>query len=644
MQSCRFFLFKVVRNFQLGVQLRHLLMLLLLVLTCVLATAAMAKEHIVEKAWLEDPQGTLAWPEIQKSQPRRFEGTLTKGFGDSVMWLRLRINPHAHATPTQATSRLILRIRPVYLDDIRVYDPLAPGGLVSVTGDTHHPRQEEFRGLDFLVPIERGSQPRDIWLRLASTSTRQIDVQALNIDDLNVRAHTQSLVFSGYVGLVAILAIWGMLHWLFSRESVIGAFALMQTFALLFALSSLGHLRAFWPEEWPAWILNETTTVFSITAVTAAQWFHIKLIREFDLPSYIRWIHRIIIGLLPVKFLLLLMEMPTSALHLNMNEVLISPVVFMVSIVFAKPWDDNAKHRPTLPRWLMAGFYFLLLVVLTGAALPALGITQSSEVALYIVQLHGLVTAFLVLLMLQYRANLINVQQRETGLALERSLLQTQHERAVREEQEKLLAMLAHELKTPLATMHMRLDSNASGSQEIKQAIRDMNNVIDRCQQTLQLSDRQLVQHIEATDMVAMVVNAVSASQEPQRFRLDLPEKLVIQTDPQLCFIVLNNLIENACKYAANNTEIQIRLSIDSLKDPNDRLKLEIINQPGQAGWPDSDKVFDKYYRSPHARRQAGTGLGLFLVKNLVEIMRGKIEYIPTECNVHFELYLPTQA
>jgi signal transduction histidine kinase len=605
------------------------------------STSAFAKDHIVERAWLEDPQGTLGWPEVQERSTRIFQGTLTKGFGESIIWLRLRIDPLAHSVPARSQDRLILRIRPVYLDDIRVYDPLVPGGLAGVTGDTHHPRQDEFHGLDFLIPVAKGSQPRDIWLRMASTSTRQIDVQALSIDDLNIRAHTQSLVFSGYVGLVAILTIWGIVYWFFSREAVIGAFGIMQTGALFFALSSLGHLRAVWPPEWPAWVLHEATTVFSLTAVTSAEWFHVKLTGEFDLPPWIRSLHRTIIGLLPIKFLLLMMGMTTAALRLNMSEVLIAPVVFMVSVVLARGWGRGLEHRPPLSHEVMVGFYFLLLVVVMGAALPALGVSQSSEVALYIVQLHGLVTAFLVLLMLQYRANVLNRQQRETRLALERSLLQTQQERTVREEQEKLLAMLAHELKTPLATMHMRLDSSAPGSREIKQAIRDMNNVIDRCQQTLQLSDRQLVPHIESVDMVGIVANAVSACQQPERIQLDLPEQMWVQADSQLCFIVLNNLIENACKYAASNTPILIRSNSSNLGTTNDLIKLEVINQPGQASWPDADKVFDKYYRSPHARRQAGTGLGLFLVRNLVEVMQGRIQYTPTETFIRFELYLP---
>jgi K+-sensing histidine kinase KdpD len=254
---------------------------------------------------------------------------------------------------------------------------------------------------------------------------------------------------------------------------------------------------------------------------------------------------------------------------------------------------------------------------------------------------HGLVTAFLVLLMLQYRAHVIQQQQQQVALALERSQMQVQQERDIRTEQEKLLAMLAHELKTPLATMHMRLDANASGSREIKQAIRDMNGVIERCQQTLQLSDRQLVPQADRLDMVGLVRDAVSACTQPERVRLDMPGHLHLRADRQLCFIVLNNLLENACKYAAPDSPIDVRLFTAQDAHGAAVMQLEISNplSPGDA--PEAQHIFDKYYRSPHARRQAGTGLGLYLVRNLMQVMGGQIDYRPTAEQVRFVLQLP---
>ena len=327
-----------------------------------------------------------------------------------------------------------------------------------------------------------------------------------------------------------------------------------------------------------------------------------------------------------------------------MTEVLVSPLVFLMAVMLSQGWSaDHTGPRPALARPVVVGLYALLVFVLVAAALPGLGWTTGDEIPLYVVQAHGLVTAFLVLMLLQYRAHVMQKQQRHTALALERSLLQTQQERSVREEQEKLLTMLAHELKTPLATMHMRLDATSSGSREIKQAIRDMDSVIERCVQTNQLGDRQLTAHFETVDVVNILKDATSSCNQPERIHMDLPTQLLAQTDKQLLFIVLNNLLENAFKYAEPKTPILVRLwSEQSLNSGVTGLQLEVCNIPGTAGWPDPDKVFDKYYRSPNARRQAGTGLGLFLVRNVVQILGGRIDYLPDVSRIRFLLQLPS--
>ena len=599
-----------------------------------------AQDHITQRAWYEDSSGQLSWAEVQSRSFQPYQGLLSKGFGASVIWLRLHIDPAAHETSTQDPQRLILRIRPVYLDDIQVYDPLVPHGLAGIIGDLHHPRLDEFHGLDFLLPITRGTQARDIWLRLSSNSTRQIDVQALNLSDLNHRTHLQSLLFATYVGLVLMLTIWGLAHWFLGHERLIGVFGLSQLMALGFALGALGHLRVLWPASWPAWVLDQTNSAFAMLAVSTAIAFHSLLIREFGPPRWWRYVHTGVLVFLPVKLLMLAGGWGRIALNLNMLEVLMAPPVFLVTVLLCTGWQAPAGQRPVLSRPVVIVFYALLIVMLAMASLPGLGLIKGSEVALYIVQVHGLAAALWILLMLQYRAHMRGLQQHDTAMALERSELQIQQEREVREAQAQLLAMLSHELKTPLAAMQMRLDNQAPGSEKIRQSIRDMNSVIDRCQQTTQLSDSRLEPQIHPGDLIKFLRDAIAACPQPERVQLQAPAVWPLHTDPQLLSTVLNNLLENACKYAAPDSPITLELQ-DASGHAQGACTLRVSNLPGQAGWPDSQQVFGKYYRSPHARRQAGTGLGLFLVHNLVQVLGGRIDYAPDEHGIHFVLHLP---
>lgn len=260
-----------------------------------LCGTAQARDHITEKAWLEDPGANLSWAEVQALPMQNYAGVLSRGFGDSALWVRLTVDPNQRPLPSQAPEQLVLRVRPVYLDDIQVFDPLAPSGFAGATGDLRHPRTQLVPGMDFLLPIARGDAPRQIWVRVASTSTRQISLQVFNQDDLNRRNFLQQLAYALYMGIIAIFMVWGVVNWLFSGERIIGVFGLMQTTGLLYALGSLGYLRTFWPLDWPAHWLDLFTTLGSILAVSTAFLFHVMLTREFGLP---RWMCRIQNGLL----------------------------------------------------------------------------------------------------------------------------------------------------------------------------------------------------------------------------------------------------------------------------------------------------------------------------------------------------------
>ena len=608
--------------------------------------AADGLDHITQRSWLEDPNGQLSWPQVVEQPMQAFEGVLSKGFGKGVIWLKLRIDPQAQPRHSRDADRLILRIRPVYLDNISVYDPLIPGGMTGITGDQVHPRQQELEGLDFMLPIARGQSPRDIWLRLESTSTRQIAVQALNYEDLRRLSQTQELVYALYIGAIFIFMVWGLVYWMFSREPVIGAFGWKQAAALLYALSSLGYTRVYWPASWPASWLDLASSVFGCVAVSAAIYFHVLLIRDFSPPVWVRRMHAAMLALLPIKLVLLVPALQTTimAVRINMLEVLVSPLLFWVSVLAAKGWSTHSTHKPLLAKWVVVSFYSALVFVLLLAALPGLGLTAGGEIPLYVVQSHGLFTAFLILLMLQYRAHVQQKQQSETALKLERTQLQAQRERDIRQEQEKLLAMLAHELKTPLATMQMRLDAKAPGNQGIRQAIRDMNSVIERCVQTTQLDDRQLQASQTPLDLASLVSEAIASCSHPQRIRFERPDRLMVSSDRQLLLIVLNNLLENACKYAAPDSPIEVALGhAQGESTTGGHAQLVISNLPGPAGWPEASQVFDKYYRSPHARRQAGTGLGLYLVRSVMLVLGGSIDYSPDAQRVRFVLTLPLQ-
>jgi signal transduction histidine kinase len=117
----------------------------------------------------------------------------------------------------------------------------------------------------------------------------------------------------------------------------------------------------------------------------------------------------------------------------------------------------------------------------------------------------------------------------------------------------------------------------------------------------------------------------------------DLPDCL---TDRKLLGIVLFNLLDNAIKYRATDSAIEVAVS---LQPEGERvgLQVSVSNMAGLAGWPDAERVFKKYWRGAAATRWAGSGLGLYLSGLIAKRLGGDLRYRPDETHVRFELWLP---
>ena len=115
-----------------------------------------------------------------------------------------------------------------------------------------------------------------------------------------------------------------------------------------------------------------------------------------------------------------------------------------------------------------------------------------------------------------------------------------------------------------------------------------------------------------------------------------------VHTDPQMLSIVLGNLLDNACKYGAPQAPIEVTLK-STVQDDCPGWLWQVSNLAGPAGLPDADRLFEKYYRSPQARRLSGSGLGLFLVKGLLDLMQGSITYSVQGERAVFSFWVPAK-
>ena len=200
-------------------------------------------------------------------------------------------------------------------------------------------------------------------------------------------------------------------------------------------------------------------------------------------------------------------------------------------------------------------------------------------------------------------------------------------------ERRQLIADIAHELRTPLAVMISRLEALEDGVFALDQSEVTRLQVQTRFLARL-VEDLRVLSLAEAgrlsletrrVDLRLLTLEIANgfqarAAQSDKRIRVTT-QAAFITADPDRLRQVLTNLLENALKYAS--TEVTLTLSVSS------RLEALVVIADDGDGLPPSDltRVFDRFYRSDESRRRSsgGSGLGLSIVKALVELHRGRV-------------------
>jgi len=215
-----------------------------------------------------------------------------------------------------------------------------------------------------------------------------------------------------------------------------------------------------------------------------------------------------------------------------------------------------------------------------------------------------------------------------------------------RDEQDSLIAMLSHELKTPLSVIRMTLGGMQlpdASQQRIARSVSAMNDLVERCVQADRLHHDLVPLNLAKIQLAEFLAAQVTASAAPEKIVLTVDTLSACLTDPQLLQVILGNLIDNALKYGAVNQPVSITAKPGTRRPAGGRpgIRIAIANAPGPAGQPDAAHLFRKYYRAASAHGKTGSGLGLYISAGFARKLGGELRYLPTTDTVRFELWIP---
>ena len=195
--------------------------------------------------------------------------------------------------------------------------------------------------------------------------------------------------------------------------------------------------------------------------------------------------------------------------------------------------------------------------------------------------------------------------------------------------QQNFFLSITHELKTPIATTKLQLQTllkqklNLQTQSEIIQsALQEnerLNTLIDNVLLASRLENKDYAFQLSKENLSALceqlLIRYYKKEMQAEQLVLNIEPNLFCELDVQLFPSILINLIDNAIKYSGDDRKIIIHLF-----KANNQLSLRVIDNGYGIAETDRNKIFDRFYRvgNEETRMAKGTGLGLFIVRNIV--------------------------
>ncbi|MCC6629473.1 MAG: PAS domain S-box protein [Chloroflexi bacterium] len=205
--------------------------------------------------------------------------------------------------------------------------------------------------------------------------------------------------------------------------------------------------------------------------------------------------------------------------------------------------------------------------------------------------------------------------------------------RTLERQQQEFLAMISHDLKTPLTgisgmaqLMHRRGAYSERGVGVIINQAQHMQRLIDDLLDLARQEASQLDLRRVEFDLVVLVKTVAAATLAPSsahRLHLTLPDQPVVgMWDHDRMTQLLHNLLSNAIKYSPDGGSIWVTLA----RDGHD-IRLSVRDEGIGIAPAELPRLFDRYYRVRRARGDAigGLGLGLAIAQAIVEAHGGRI-------------------
>ena len=604
---------------------------------------------VTERLQWNDAQQTANLPPTGDALWHTAGKAVDRGWESGTLWLRMRVQ-------AQAQEDLYLALRHVNVDDLAVGVQLPtssvdaavapPASLQAV--DAHDVQA----GKLLLRADHSGPQEVIVWIRARGAQVRWFEADVVGSDVLMQQRASDAAITAMQLTFSALLLLVSLALWSQSRKPVFAGMGGLGLLSMLFQLQCSGSFIAALGQDLQAYVrLNNALALvlgcaglYASAAVVASPRFRLR---------YQSALH----AALAASVLLTLVAYLSGYRSLNLvAAALLSLALYGFCGDCLRHWWQHRNWRQGWGNRLLSAVFLLMVLanldLLSHLFVPSLDLPWVDAWRPLTMPLLSW-SLLLTLLWRQYRSHAVQERRRHVNLQ------KLQEQISIRFLQQQFIAMLVHEIKTPLTVVqlgtHALLKNDMSPERKqawnlrMHTAIKSIVHILDNCSQAERYEGGVMVVSpvifsvAEILDVVKLLA-LDHANDTPDRLQLrcDGPvDGLQVHTDPSYFQIIFNNLVGNALKYSKPDCAVVVQLSRFTDVQGQPMVQFAVRSVMGPWGAPDPEKVFSRYYRSDKAGSVSGTGLGLWLSQKLAERLDTRIHLSLEAGQVVFWFTLP---
>ncbi|MDR3517447.1 MAG: sensor histidine kinase [Azospirillaceae bacterium] len=538
-----------------------------------------------------------------------------RNYTSGAIWYRFTVV----RTP-EMPAEWLLTIGEPFIEDIRIFTPTGDGGFRETRLGRLIPNDRlPLASRQHVARIDLAqTTPTTVYVRLASRNEIQFMAQLWRPETVLFPEARLSMILGMLLSIsIAIVAVYLMFGiWL--RDATMLAYAFYVATIALMSACHTGTLALLFPAM--GGNSNHLLSGFGVAGNLAA--LTVMWDRVLDLRTMFPRIHRLYRFVCAIA-LLFLFAVPTPWFPaLIQPSFLITPVVTLTSLTLAIIRLRRGNSGYLVKYYILAFAPFLVFSLFHAA--EALFPSQVDILSVRYIGNAAMLTHITILCVaLGHRIALI--QQGRLRADAEVSAT-----RAAMHAHNNFVSMLSHQLRTPMAIILtsvglLELDQPGNPrTARIRGAVRQMRDLTTDILADARMTEAAETMAVEPIELLPVLVSLLEGRRDGAarvfRQNFDVAAGVIVDGDRTLLGVMFANLIDNAIKYSPPGSEIRIDVTC-----AHGAVAVTIADDGPGIAPGEADRVFERFYRSPAASSYPGTGLGLYLVRQIAHRHDGSV-------------------